>query len=172
MKMAIYPGSFNPIHAGHEKIVDTLHDVGFDKIYLELTIKNADKGYLDHISLNKRIDSIKNRMPSKCHGLIISNQSLYIEKAAVIRQDIKGGVLHFALGVDAWNRMWNEKYGVSLVDLREGFLKYYTCFELFKRGNENPIINDYNRMLINNYHEIDVDISSSQIRKAQNGLSN
>jgi len=39
---ALFPGSFNPIHEGHLKIIERVRELGF-RVALELTLKNADK---------------------------------------------------------------------------------------------------------------------------------
>jgi pantetheine-phosphate adenylyltransferase len=45
MKVAIYPGSFNPIHAGHHNIIEKALKV-FDKVIIAQGI-NPDKGITD-----------------------------------------------------------------------------------------------------------------------------
>ena len=44
MKIAVYSGSFNPLHKGHEAIIRFLtQDAGFDKVYLVVTPQNPFK---------------------------------------------------------------------------------------------------------------------------------
>ena len=41
MKIAVYSGSFNPLHKGHEAIIRFLTlEAGFDKVYLVVTPQN------------------------------------------------------------------------------------------------------------------------------------
>ena len=44
MKIAVYSGSFNPLHKGHEAIIRFLtREAGFDKVYLVVTPQNPFK---------------------------------------------------------------------------------------------------------------------------------
>ncbi|MBR4775081.1 MAG: nicotinate (nicotinamide) nucleotide adenylyltransferase [Bacteroidales bacterium] len=44
MKIAVYSGSFNPLHKGHEAIIRFLtQEAGFDKVYLVVTPQNPFK---------------------------------------------------------------------------------------------------------------------------------
>lgn len=44
MKIAVYSGSFNPLHKGHQAIMEFLtHDAGFDAVYLVVTPQNPFK---------------------------------------------------------------------------------------------------------------------------------
>jgi pantetheine-phosphate adenylyltransferase len=57
MKIAIYPGSFNPFHKGHESIVEKALDI-FDLVYIVVT-KNPDKEPENNFAKNsKHIQSI------------------------------------------------------------------------------------------------------------------
>ena len=41
-------GSFNPIHDGHEKLIEAAHKIsGKDRMVFELTVNNVDKGSID-----------------------------------------------------------------------------------------------------------------------------
>jgi len=45
MKIAVYSGSFNPLHKGHQAIMEYLtHDAGFDWVYLIVTPQSPFKG--------------------------------------------------------------------------------------------------------------------------------
>ena len=44
MNIAVYSGSFNPLHKGHEAIIRFLtQEAGFDKVYLVVTPQNPFK---------------------------------------------------------------------------------------------------------------------------------
>ena len=81
MKIAVYSGSFNPLHKGHEAIIRFLtREAGFDKVYLVVTPQNpfkdrhslpAGKDRLDaaisavqrHPDLDVQIEDVELHMP-------------------------------------------------------------------------------------------------------------
>lgn len=79
MKIAVYGGSFNPLHIGHLAIMEFLtREAGFDKVYLVVTPQNPFKAPGDnaigryeaavqavkrHPGLNVKVEDIELRMP-------------------------------------------------------------------------------------------------------------
>jgi pantetheine-phosphate adenylyltransferase len=72
MKIAIYPGSFNPFHEGHKSIVEKALKL-FDLIYVVIT-KNPDKIAVNNFELNKEI--IQKYFDSKKVIVIINDNQL------------------------------------------------------------------------------------------------
>ena len=78
MRIAVYGGSFNPLHIGHLAIMEYLtHDAGYDKVYLVVTPQNPFKNPGDnaearfnaaceavrrHPELNVMVDDIEMKM--------------------------------------------------------------------------------------------------------------
>lgn len=60
MKTAIYPGSFDPLHKGHIKIIEKALKL-FDKVIV-LVSNNEDKN--NDETLNKRFEETKNKLSS------------------------------------------------------------------------------------------------------------
>lgn len=58
MKIAVYSGSFNPLHIGHKAIMKYLTDEGrFDKVYLVVSPKNPLKNTVDESSAKIRFEN-------------------------------------------------------------------------------------------------------------------
>ena len=75
MKIAVFPGSFDPITKGHESIVNRASSL-FDKIYVAIGV-NASKNYL--FDLEKRIQFIKNTFSDNPKIEVVSYQSLTVQ---------------------------------------------------------------------------------------------
>lgn len=74
MKIAVFPGSFDPITKGHESIVNRACEL-FDKIYVAIGI-NANKKYL--FELEERIRFIKQTFASNNKVEVITYSSLTV----------------------------------------------------------------------------------------------
>lgn len=70
MKIAIYPGSFNPLHKGHISIINKATKL-FDLIYIIVT-KNPDKTTNNFIDDNKKI--IKKYFETNNKIIVIANK--------------------------------------------------------------------------------------------------
>jgi len=75
MKIAVFPGSFDPITKGHESIVNRACEL-FDKVYVAIGI-NANKTYL--FELDKRIHFIKQTFLSNKKVEVIEYNSLTVQ---------------------------------------------------------------------------------------------
>ena len=101
---AILPGSFNPIHEGHVRMRKDAEDRLQTKVFLELCINNADKGYVDYIDLKERQMKINNDC---CifDDVVYTNTPLFIDKARALGED-----LIFVVGIDTMMRIADPKY--------------------------------------------------------------
>ena len=64
MRIAVYPGSFDPLHIGHQAIMEYLtHESGFDWVYLVISPQNPFKDPSKALSAEKRyrdaIDAVR-----------------------------------------------------------------------------------------------------------------
>lgn len=75
MRIAIFPGSFDPITKGHESIVNRASDL-FDRIYVAIGI-NAKKKYLFDLDTRKKY--IEDTFVSNSKVEVISYQKLTVE---------------------------------------------------------------------------------------------
>lgn len=71
MKIAIYPGSFNPFHKGHISIIEKALKL-FDFIYVVVTI-NPDKDNSNNFELNKK--NIEFHFANNDKVIVLSNES-------------------------------------------------------------------------------------------------
>lgn len=98
----IYPGSFNPLHAGHKTLMN-LVKCKFPKqsTAYEISIVNADKASIfDEKQVRKRIAQFSDADG----GVIISRGALFLDKAKLY------GSVRFIVGVDTVFRILNPKY--------------------------------------------------------------
>lgn len=158
--ICIYPGSFNPIHHGHKAIADSIIHEYKIPLFLEFSIRNADKGL---ISEEEKIERV-NHILSHGYECIATDKSLFVEKLDYIKQFNPNKIIHFTCGVDTWNRIWDEKYGPSFSELSNNFSEHECKFYIFGRGGVEPVRNSFNKNLIADYKPIRIDISSSEIR--------
>ena len=173
MNIAVYSGSFNPLHIGHLAIMKHLLEVaGFDMVYLVVSPKNplkdsisSDSGlerYKAAIEAVKRyfdscvrVDDIELNMPEPHYS---------ISTLDALRSREPGNSFTFVMGADnlADIRRWKDyariltEFGVAVYP-RTGFDLEKTRQDLL---NENPA---YKIDIINAPM---VDISSTQIREA------
>ena len=96
MKIAVYSGSFNPLHKGHEAIIRFLtREAGFDKVYLVVTPQNpfkdrhslpAGQDRFDaalaavrrHPDLNVQVEDVELHMTPPQYTLIIGADNLAV----------------------------------------------------------------------------------------------
>lgn len=94
----LLPGSFNPIHTGHRRMLATAESLtGLSGAY-ELALINADKPALDFISLKDRLTAIDDK------PVWITNTPTYAQKAALF----PGAT--FAIGVDTLTRIGELRF--------------------------------------------------------------
>src|SRR5690606_33574682 len=59
LPQAIFPGAFNPLHVGHERLVAAARRIlGFDVAY-EISVANVDKPPLDYVEIAARLEQFK-----------------------------------------------------------------------------------------------------------------
>lgn len=95
----IFPGAFNPPHAGHEKIKKIAEEVTGRDTYFELSIHNVDKPSLDYLDISKRLASLESS-----GQVLLTNAPTFVEKARLF----PGAV--FAVGVDTLERIDEPRY--------------------------------------------------------------
>lgn len=135
MKVAIYPGSFNPLHIGHRAILEHLtKEAGFHAVYMIVTPQNPHKGAVDNAearfkaaveavgrypSLNVKVDDIELHMPPPQYT---------IRTLDALREREPGNGFTLIIGADNLESMprWKEhsrillEYGVAVFP-RKGY---------------------------------------------------
>ena len=113
-KYIVFPGSFNPLHQGHEGLADVVQNyVQKNKtsseevpVFFEISAMHPDKGFLEKQDLLKRID----QFIKKDKNVIISRAPLYVDKARNYPNSI------LAVGADTMIRILDPKYQKDLLD--------------------------------------------------------
>lgn len=106
----LFPGSFNPLHIGHIELAKkAANDFTDGKVVLELSIGNADKGFISEEQLLKRIKNFKK--PE--YPLVINQASLFKTKLEYLS---KG---YFLMGADTFIRVFDLKYYQSEEELED-----------------------------------------------------
>ncbi len=94
----IFPGAFNPIHEGHERMIAHAEQLLKKEVTLEISIRNVDKPPLDFLEMESRRDNAGN------HPLVFSNAPTFIEKSEIFPNAT------FIIGCDTVIRIAEPKY--------------------------------------------------------------
>lgn len=153
------PGSYRPIHEGHIE----MHDKA-GNCHLELSVANADKPWVDLLSLEERLLGIARKVPTPTY-VWVTNESTFLKKAELFPGTT------FAVGMDTAKRIVDPRYGVSLSQVVAGFRECRTKFLVFPRVDGGIFENDLNGLpdefaalctLVDGFRN---DLSSTLVRK-------
>lgn len=95
----LFPGSFNPLHQGHQDMVRIAEDISGELAVLEISTFNVDKPPIDYIEMRDREQTIGQRYP-----LVFTNAPTFVSKARLFP-----GVM-FVVGVDTITRIGDSRY--------------------------------------------------------------
>lgn len=102
--LAIFPGSFNPLHVGHAKMATIAERRTKLEVWLEVSVHNADKGKLEPDQIQNRLTSIQQQAESLPVSLVCSNATTFAEKARLFPEST------FVVGADTVERVNQIKY--------------------------------------------------------------
>ena len=95
----ILAGAFNPLHRGHERMAAAAATLTGLPVAFELALLNADKGFLAHDEIERRVAQFAGR-----HTLVLSCAPLFVQKAALYPGRT------FVLGYDTAVRLLAPRY--------------------------------------------------------------
>lgn len=153
----IFPGSFNPFHAGHLEICDKIHKEYNRLPILEISIKNVDKDSINTKEVWKRLLDIE----SYSFPAIATITPTFADKILFWAEQNKKQT--YILGLDTWNRLHQPHY-YPLDQLYDLIEEHEVSFLIFNRGNDNFINPGIQR--VKYYKEFNHQISSSQLRNS------
>ncbi len=164
-RVALLPGSFNPLHSAHQRLAKEAAQILSQEVYFELSLTNADKA---PISLEEAWSRV-----SQFAGLgtiVLSRAPLFSQKAQVFPHSV------FVLGIDTVERLIDPRFyhndpaemQASLKQLRTAGCHFLVAGRL--RGHHFLTLQDLE--LPNGYRELfeeipdfRMDISSTAIRE-------
>ena len=138
--LALYPGSWNPMHQGHKDIIQLAESILNTKVYCELSMYNADKGILDYFELDNRIRA------NPSNKIVISREPTFISKAQALYHPNQQ--LVFIVGSDTWNRIADPVYAGPIDQLYNEFVRYNVKFLVFARDGYPILHNTLSKLLI------------------------
>jgi nicotinamide mononucleotide (NMN) deamidase PncC/nicotinic acid mononucleotide adenylyltransferase len=94
----LFPGAFNPLHVGHQRIAEVAAARCGAPVTFELSIANVDKPPLDFIELADRLG------PLAAYPVLVTRAARFVEKAGLAPGCV------FVVGVDTLARIGQQRY--------------------------------------------------------------
>ncbi len=95
----LIPGSFNPLHEGHERLAVAAGQLSGRRPSLELSVENVDKPTLRRVDIEGRLAAIRGRF-----SVIMTRAPTFLQKARLFSG------CHFAIGYDTATRLLQGAY--------------------------------------------------------------
>ncbi len=102
--VGIFPGSFDPIHAGHCEMHKIAEQFLNGPVIPELTLFNADKPPLDYVSIRQRIEQIFAEPRFSGKSLLLSGLAYFTQKSKHFPDRT------FIVGMDTLDRISDVRY--------------------------------------------------------------
>jgi nicotinate-nucleotide adenylyltransferase len=162
MKIAIYSGSFNPIHNGHIAVAEAALDNGFDEVWLVVSPKNPHKNEEDLWPFNDRLKMAELAIANRS-GLKVSDcenklprPSYTINTLNFLKKTYPENEFKLLIGGDNLLKFQSWKDHQHIVD-EFGLMVYPRLGSTVNAYDHHPNVTRMTMPLLN--------ISSSEIRK-------
>jgi nicotinic acid mononucleotide adenylyltransferase len=96
---AIFPGAFNPLHAGHRRMAQIAEETLRTSVAAEISILNPDKPPLDYIEIERRLGQFAEDQP-----VCLTRAATFEEKSALFAGTT------FVVGTDTLRRIADPRY--------------------------------------------------------------
>jgi cytidyltransferase-like protein len=97
--IALLPGSFNPLHHGHQELARVASKLAGREVLFELSVVNVDKGELTHLEAERRAAQFAGR-----GRVLLTRAPRFIEKARLFPGSV------FVIGWDTAVRLVQARY--------------------------------------------------------------
>lgn len=109
---AIFPGAFNPLHAGHLKMAEVAERMLGAPVEFEISVLNVDKPPLDFLEIRRRTEQFS------------VEQNVWLTRAATFEEkSARFPGATFIVGVDTLLRITNPRYYGNNTSARDGALQ-------------------------------------------------
>jgi phosphopantetheine adenylyltransferase len=131
--VALLPGSFNPLHRGHEELARVASNVAGREVLFELSVVNVDKPPLTHLEAEARVAQFAGRW-----RVLLTRAPRFVEKARLFPGSA------FVIGVDTAIRLVHARYyedsEASMHAALEEMRDLGTRFLVAGRASEGPFL--------------------------------
>lgn len=150
-RLVLFCGSFNPFHAAHAEICKIVESITKVKPYVELSVANTNKPFMDYVEIERRVKDIK----AHNQNVLLTHAPRYLDKVQMLVKDNPNVLkmnfgITFVVGADTWLRIWDEKYGFSVEKLIEDFKENDVNFIVFARDGKKML--DYREVVESNQY--------------------
>jgi nicotinic acid mononucleotide adenylyltransferase len=100
-KIAIFCGSFNPLHQGHVEIQKLAEEILGTTVYFELSIVNAYKPAIDFVDLKNRQKYLEK------YNYLITKSPRFVDKINTLKSVFNPKQIIIVVGADTWERVYD-----------------------------------------------------------------
>jgi nicotinamide mononucleotide (NMN) deamidase PncC len=109
---AVFPGAFNPLHAGHRRMIEVARDILQQPVAAEISILNVDKPPLDYLEIERRV------------GQFTAEQPVHLTQAATFEEKSRlYPAATFLVGIDTLQRIAAPSYYPGAPESRQNALR-------------------------------------------------
>jgi hypothetical protein len=153
-KGILMPGSFNPLHQGHEGLLLAAEQLGKREGMLELSLVNVDKPPLSLVEIERRLLQLHG-----VYSVVLTCAPTFSEKAELFPG------MWFALGYDTALRLLSPEYHDNIPAMLTRFHDLKTRFVVAGRYHEGSFQDVSNLHIPCGFEDLFVSIPESKFRK-------